>query len=83
MDIFRTRSLLALGLSGVMSVGAAQARVVSTEQVDGNSIVAVSGPNVRVTVYDGIATVVGVADSVQQADDIESQIAAVDGVDHV
>jgi len=52
-------------------------------QSDDNDIVAVSGPNVRVTVYDGIATVVGLAESEQEAGAIEREIAAVDGVDHV
>ncbi len=83
MDMFKTKSVLALGLSGMMSIGVAQAGV-ATKNDDGESaIVAISGPNVRVTVYDGIATVVGIAGSVEEASEIESQIAAVDGVDHV
>jgi hypothetical protein len=84
MDIFKTKNMLAVGLSGIMSVGAAQASVVSDDHAENaNSIVAVSGPNVRVTLYDGIATVVGVAESGQEANDIEREIASLDGVDHV
>lgn len=83
MDIFNTKGMLALGLSGMMSVGASHAGVASSQDSGTSSIVAISGPDVRVTVYDGIATVVGIAGSFDEASEIESQIAAVDGVDHV
>jgi len=86
VDIFNTKSMLAVGLSSAMSVGAAHAGVdesaVTVDSVE-SSIVAISGPNVRITVYDGIATIVGIAESVEEASNIESEIAAVEGVDHV
>lgn len=83
MDLFKSKNMLALGLSGMMTVGTTHAAT-TDDQLDGEAaIVAISGPNVRVTLYDGIATVVGIAQSNAEAGEIESRLAALDGVEHV
>ncbi len=91
MDISKTKAVLALGISGAMSVGAANARVPDTayekaadhSRAASDSIISVSGPNIRVTVYDGIATMIGKADSSHEADAAEQEIRAVPGIEHV
>jgi len=82
MDILNTKSILALGISGAMSVGTAVAKMPETD-TNSTPILAVSSPDLRVTVYDGIATLVGTAKSEEEAALAEQQIMAVDGIDHV
>ena len=84
MNIRSTTTALALGISGAVSVGTATAKLPDTHYTSGdNSIVSVSGPDLRVTVYDGIATVVGTAKSVEEAKVAEQEIRNVPGIEHV
>lgn len=83
MEILKTKAALALGLSSALSVGTASANMPEIELESGNSIIAVSSPDLKVTVYDGIATLIGYADSVEEAQHAEEQISDVKGVDHV
>lgn len=84
MDIRNTKAVLALGLTGAMSAGAAMAKVPDSHYVPaGNSIVSVSSPNLRVTIYDGIATLIGAAESFAEAQAAEEEILDVQGVEHV
>jgi len=81
MDILNTKTLLALGLSGAMTVGTASAGTDTIQRSD--AIVAVSSQDIRVTVYDGIATVIGNADSNSEAVAVENELLDVPGIDHV
>ena len=83
MDILNTKAVLALGISGAMSIGTAAADTSEYAVKTNNSIVAVSSPDLRVTVYDGIATLLGTADSGAEARAVEKHISDVDGVEHV
>ena len=83
MDILKTKTVLALGLSGALSVGAAGAQTTkSTTQPDA-PIVSVSSPDLRVTVYDGIATLVGTAKSADEAARAEQEILDMPGIEYV
>ena len=84
MNIRSTTTALALGISGAVSVGTATAGVPEAHYMSGdNSIISVSGPDLKVTVYDGIATVVGTAKSVEEAKVAEQEIGSVPGIEHV
>ncbi|MEM7257680.1 MAG: BON domain-containing protein [Pseudomonadota bacterium] len=83
MDILNTKTLLALGLSGAMSVGTAAARLSTDDAVTDSPILSVSSPDLRVTVYDGIATLIGTASSRDEAAAAEQEILEVPGVEHV
>lgn len=83
MDILNTKAILALGISGAMSVGNAVAEISDTDQNTSSSIIAISSPDLRVTVYDGIATLIGTAGTEDEAALAEQQILAVNGVEHV
>ena len=85
MDILKTKTVLALGISGAMSIGTAAARVPnsSAEAADTNSIIALSSPDLRVTVYDGIATLVGTAKTLEEAQAAEKEIREISGIEHV
>ena len=83
MDILNTKAILALGISGAMSVGSALAEVSDAESNSSSPIIAISSPDLRVTVYDGIATLIGTAGSQDEAALAEQQILAVNGVEHV
>ncbi len=87
MDIVNTKALLALAISGAMSTATAPANEVTnkvTSNYDSeNSIIAVSSPDLRVTVYDGIATIIGTATSGKEAQLAEDQISDIKGVEHV
>lgn len=83
MDIINTKTVLALGLSGAMSVGSATAKLTTENAHDNSPILSVSSPDLRVTVYDGIATLVGTATSQDEATNAEQEILQVPGVDYV
>lgn len=83
MDILNTKIVLALGLTGAMSVGTAAADLQEVKVSTDSSIVSVSSPDLRVTVYDGIATVVGTAQSSTEAETVESELLDIDGIDYV
>ena len=84
MDILNTKTVLALGLTSAMSVGTASAEVSDSHNTStDNSIISVSSPNLRVAVYDGIATLIGTADSIEEAKAAEDQIREVPGIEHV
>ncbi len=86
MDILKTKTALALGLSGAMSIGTAAASVPDNntmEAAESNPIIALSGPDLRVTVYDGIATLVGTAGTLEEAQAAEREIREIDGIEHV
>lgn len=83
MDILKTKTALVLGLSGAMSMGTATADIQYETTVTDSSIISVSSPDLRVTVYDGIATVIGSADSRAEADTMEREILDVPGIEHV
>lgn len=84
MDILNTKTVLALGLTGAMSVGTAAAKVPDNHYVPaGHSIISISSPNLRVTIYDGIATLFGTAESHAEAQAAEEEILDVEGVEHV
>ena len=84
MNIRSTTTALALGISGAVSIGTATAAVPEAHYMSGdNSIISVNGPDLKVTVYDGIATVVGTASSVEEAKVAEQEIGSVPGIEHV
>ena len=86
MDILNTKTALALGLSGAMSIGTAAASVPDNNKIEAaesNPIIALSGPDLRVTVYDGIATLVGTAGTLEEAEAAEREIREIDGIEHV
>ena len=86
MDILNTKTALALGLSGAMSIGTAAASVPNNNKIEAaesNPIIALSGPDLRVTVYDGIATLVGTAGTLEEAEAAEREIREIDGIEHV
>ena len=86
MDILRTKTVLALGISGAMTIGTAAASVPgnsTTENATSNPIIALSSPDLRVTVYDGIATLVGTAKTLEEAEAAEREISEISGIDHV
>lgn len=83
MDILKTKAALALGISGALSVGTASAKMPEIDPDSKNSIISVSSPDLRVTVYDGIATLIGNAQSGEEAQLAEDQISEVKGVEHV
>jgi len=83
MDILNTKSILALGISGAMSVGTAVAKMPEAGSGAAAPIIAISSPDLRVTVYDGIATLIGTAGSEEEAALAEQQIMAVEGIEHV
>jgi hypothetical protein len=83
MDILNTKTALALGLSGAMSLGTATAGLQDSKSTADSSIVSVSSPDLRVTVYDGIATVVGNAESSVQAEAVEQELLEVPGIEYV
>ena len=83
MDILNTKIALALGLTGAMSIGTAAADLQEIKVSTESSIVSVSGPDLRVTVYDGIATVVGTAQSSTEAETVETELLDVDGIEYV
>jgi len=73
MDILKTKTVLALGISGAMTIGTAAASVPgnsTTENATSSPIIALSSPDLRVTVYDGIAAA-------------EREISEISGIDHV
>jgi len=84
MDINKTKAALALalGLSGTAVANTSEEQLKNLDSGT-NSIVALSGPDIRVTVYDGIATIIGDAVTTEEAMQLEDQIASVDGVDYV
>ncbi len=83
MEILNTKSILALGISGMISTSAAAAQLPGSVDGENNSIVSVSSNDLRVTVYDGIATLFGNAESAEEAELAEQQIRSIDGIDHV
>ncbi len=83
MDILKTKAALALGISGALSVGTASAKMPEIDTNSKDTIIAVSSPDLRVTVYDGIATLIGNAASDEEAQLVEKQISDVKGVEHV
>lgn len=87
MDILKTKTMLALGISGAMSVGTATAKMPDNtnphQTTDSTSIVAISSPDLRVTVYDGIATLFGTAETFEEAEAAEQEIRGVQGIEHV
>lgn len=83
MEILNTKAVLALGLSGALSVGNAATSTTTEKTVSDRQIISVSSPDVRVTVYDGIATVFGNAVSSEEAIAMEHEILDVPGVDYV
>ena len=83
MDILKTKTALALGLSGAMSIGTAAAELRKEVSQSDASIISVSSPDVRVTVYDGIATVIGTAKSSTEAEAMETEILDVPGIEYV
>lgn len=86
MDILKTKTVLALGISGAMTIGTAAASVPgnsTTENAKSNPIIALSSPDLRVTVYDGIATLVGTAKTLEEAEAAEREISEISGIDHV
>lgn len=82
MDIINTKAIIALGITGAMSVGTASAQMPEVQDKV-SPILAVSSPDLRVAVYDGIATLVGTADSEAEAKLAEDQISSLEGIDHV
>jgi len=67
-----------------MSVGTASASLIDHAVMqDDNSIISISGPDLRVTVYDGIATLIGTANTFEEAQAAEQQIHEVAGIEHV
>jgi len=86
MDILKTKTVLALGISGAMSIGTAAASApdsTASKTAESNSIFALSSPDLRVTVYDGIATLVGTAATYEEAEAAAREIREVAGIDHV
>ena len=83
MDILNTKTVLALGLSGAMSAGTAQANLANKAAQPEAPIVSVSSPDLRVTVYDGIATLIGTADSAEEAEAAEKEILEMPEIDFV
>lgn len=83
MEILNTKSVLALGLSGAMSVGSATAKINDEEPQPKATIISISSPDLRVTVYDGIATLIGTAASAEEAQAAELEILDVPNVEHV
>lgn len=88
MDILKTKTVLALGISGAMSVGTATASIPDngTQEFNFESaspIIALSSPDLRVTVYDGIATLIGTAKTFEEAQEAEQEILKVPGIEHV
>ena len=85
MDILKTKTVLALGISGAMSVGTASAKIPDHNPISYSDapIISVSSPDLRVTVYDGIATLIGTAESFEEAQAAEKEIRDVEGVEHV
>lgn len=83
MDILNTKTALALGLSGAISIGSAAADLGENTSRSEATIISISSPDLRVTVYDGIATVIGTAGSGAEAAALESEILDVPGIEHV
>ena len=86
MDILKTKTMLALGISGAMSIGTASASVADSDRItatEANPIIALSSPDLRVTVYDGIATLVGTAETLEEAQAAEREIREIAGIEHV
>jgi osmotically-inducible protein OsmY len=83
MDILKIKTMLALGLSGAVSISANAAEIPEHTHQPTADILSVSSPDVRVTVYDGIATVIGTANSDTEAKAMESELLEVPGIDYV
>ncbi len=83
MDILKTKTALALGLTGAMSVSTASADLTDHHPRNDAQIISLSTPDLRVTVYDGIATVVGTAESSDEANNVENEILALPGIEYV
>jgi len=69
-----------------MSIGTANASMpdsATTESVESNAIIAISSPDLRVAVYDGIATLVGTAETHEEAQAAEQEIRQIAGIEHV
>ena len=67
-----------------MSVGTANASIPDTHSItqDAN-IISVSGPDIRVTLYDGIATLIGTANTFEEAQTAGIEFTDIPEVEHV
>lgn len=83
MDISKIKAALALGFSGALTVNSVSANTPDIGFEPAHEIVAISSPDLKVTVYDGIATLFGVAESDAAAKLVEDQIAQLEGIDYV
>jgi len=83
MDILNTKRVLAIGLTSAMSIGTATADISEDDQHTQSPIISISSPDLRVTVYDGIATLFGTAASSAEAKSAEQEIKNRPGIVHV
>lgn len=83
MDILNAKLALALGISGALSVGTVSASMPGLELESNNSIIALTSPDLNVTVYEGTAVLVGTASSAKEAQQAEDHFSSVDGIEHV
>ncbi len=83
MDISKIKAALALGFSGALTVSNVSAGTLDLTNESAHEIVALSSPDLKVTVYDGIATIFGVTESDAEAKLVEDQIAQLEGIEYV
>jgi hypothetical protein len=83
MKNLNTKTMMALGLTGAMSMGTASANLPEIGTQPLNSILEATSPRLSVNVSDGIATLFGDAESGAEAAMVEERVADIEGVDHV
>lgn len=76
-------TVVALGISGAMSIGAASAKMPDIGTQTLSSIIEVNNPSVQLTVQDGIATLFGTVEFFSEAMLAEEHVSDIEGVDHV
>lgn len=83
MKKINTSAMVAIGITGAMTMGNATAMIPDIGTQELNSIIEINNPEVRVTINDGIATLSGNADSRSEALLAEEHISDVEGIDYV
>ena len=83
MNKLNKSAVVALGVSGAMSIGTASANLPDIGTTPLGSVIEVNNPAIRVAFEHGIATLFGDADSSSEALLAEEHIGDIEGVDHV
>lgn len=83
MKLLNTKTLTALAITGVLSIGTASAMGLNADTKPLDSIIGVSSATLSVTVKDGVATLWGTTDSGAEAAIAANQVSQMEGVDRV